>query len=333
MQTDTNSSQFINALTELQFYAEESKKYQKEKEQDQEKRHTVSKTSQYDEKDPIPRAETVKEENPEGAGQNQKSEARSGHAEGKAEERENTSKEQNSRQKQPDTGEGPEVHKNTDKRTFLPSLSHVKANVPGKHTGMIRYTEYDPAAPAASIQAVETAIDAMKELQMLKRNHYPYLLVCIMDDGSRTQTKFRTLVEAQEQMEREMRMYIDRIEPIDINKVVYIDDGCGAHDYEPTPENELNPDGTFRHPSEINGTMHKLKEETKGIVYFETQNATARWDILNLDAADIGDKPNDPEFEAFIENAIREAREKEKKTEEQEEKAEKTERHARGKRK
>lgn len=182
---------------------------------------------------------------------------------------------------------------------------------------MPRYKEYDPAAPTVGVEAVKEAIKAMKELQMLQRNHYPFLLICMRDDGTRTQTRFRTLIQAQEQMEQEMQDYINQIEPIDANRVIYMDDGTGAHTYEPTPENELNPDGSFKHASEVDGTLHVLREETKGIIYFETQNATSRWDILNTDLAQIGDKPDDPEFEEFIRRAVEETEGK-KTTEEKE---------------
>ena len=310
MQTDINSTEFIDAMTELQFYAEESRKYQKENDQNHKEETKRSRTSQFDAKDPIPRAETVKEEKS----------AEEHHEENKAPEDEPSTQDETVKDAETKEEEKPaEDTSKTDPRSFLPSLTHFQKGTIGKHTGMARYKEYDPAAPAASVEAVETALLAMKELQMLKRNHYPYLLVCIKDDGSRTQTKFRTLEEAQERMESEMEMYIDQIEPIDINKVAYVDDGCGAHDFEPTPPNELNPDGTFKHPSEIDGTMHQLKEETKGIVYFETQNATARWDILNLDTAEIGDRPEDPEFEAFIAEAIQKSKEKEEGQEDQKE--------------
>ena len=311
MPNSSETNQFIEAMSELQYYVDETESYKKEKSgEKKQKGKKVSKASDYESKDPIPRAETIKEEKTsepekteESSNENQNRNDQE-NRENKQEE-ESKSEAENAAQEQENTDDSEE-----QEGILFPAITHFAKRVPGKHTGMPHYKEYDPAAPTVGVNAVREAIKAMQELQMLQRNHYPYLLVCIKDDGSRTQQKFRTLVQAQEQMEEEMDMYIDQIEPIDTNKVIYRDDGSGAHEYEPTPENELNPDGTFKHPSEIDGTLHILREDTKGIVYFETQNATARWDILNTDTAEIGDKPNDPEFEEFVRRAIEEANER-----------------------
>lgn len=326
MQNSSETNQFIDAMAELQFYMEESEEYKKEKENaNTKKKKDAPKASRFESKDPIPRAETVKETKDDEEEKDNDSNAPQDKTEKDSDDQielPNDTYEYNA-----DNDEDEEVIVYEDEQDeapkekfFVPAVTHFKRRTPAKYMGMPRYKEYDPAAPTVGVEAVKEAVRAMKELQMLQRNHYPYLLICMRDDGTRTQTKFRTLIQAQEEMDQEIEAYIDQVEPIDINKEIYIDDGLGPHTYKPTPENEINPDGSFRHKSEIDGTLHVLKEETKGIVYFETQNSTARWDIFNIDIAEIGDKPDDPEFEEFVRRAIEEAAMRDAKKEDQEEK-------------
>lgn len=309
MLKSTETNQFIDAMAELRFYMDESERYKKEKETDDSKtKRQKPKASDFESKDPIPRAESVKsKEDDQKEEKEEKANTSAGGTDSGYIDKENEGHKEKENSEEVEADDTQDSQNETDATTYVPAVTHYKRITPAKYMGMPRYKEYDPAAPTVGVEAVKVAIKAMKELQMLQRNHYPYLLVCMRDDGTRTQTKFRTLIQAQEQMEQEMQTYIDQVEPIDINKVIYMDDGIGAHTYTPTPENELNPDGTFRHTSEIDGTLHILREETKRIVYFETQNATARWDIFNTDIADLGDKPDDPEFEEFVRKAIEEA--------------------------
>lgn len=330
MQNSTNTNQFIDAMAELQFYMEESEKYKKEKEEKNTKKEKKkSKASDFESKDPIPRAESMRETNADGENKETSNQAdkNNKHTEKKKEKKEEQEAEETAENKEngEDKEDKPGENGHEEKGSFIPAVTHFKRVTPAKYMGMPRYKEYDPAAPTVGVEAVKEAVKAMKELQMLQRNHYPFLLICMRDDGTRTQTRFRTLIQAQEQMEQEMQDYINQIEPIDANRVIYMDDGTGAHTYDPTPENELNPDGSFKHASEVDGTLHTLREETKGIVYFETQNATSRWDILNTDLAQIGDKPDDPEFEEFIRRAVEEAEEKKPAEEKETKEAKKSE--------
>ena len=61
MPNSSETNQFIEAMSELQYYVDETESYKKEKSgEKKQKGKKVSKASDYESKDPIPRAETRK---------------------------------------------------------------------------------------------------------------------------------------------------------------------------------------------------------------------------------------------------------------------------------
>lgn len=181
-----------------------------------------------------------------------------------------------------------------------------------------RYVDAKDLVATISTACAKTAVTAMRSLRELKTGNRPYLLVMIRDDGLRSIETYRTKEAALMAMHSAMDFYVNEIEPKDHTKIVYVDTGDNEHIYDPTPENIVAEDGTIKRPSEINGTLRRIETDSRGIIYFEEKNSTARWDIYNLAEATPGD-PDDPEYEAFkekmqedaVETAAKEA-EKEK---------------------
>lgn len=171
-----------------------------------------------------------------------------------------------------------------------------------------RYVAFEDLDVTISVECAKKAVEAMRALREVKDSIRPFLLAMIRDDGSRSLESFRTKEAALNAMHRAMDFYINEIEPKDYMKVVRVDDGENEHIYEPTPENEIDPvDGTIKRPSEINGTLHRIETENRGIVYFSDRNATARWDIYELADAAPGD-PDDPLYEKYMQDMLEKAR-------------------------
>lgn len=162
-----------------------------------------------------------------------------------------------------------------------------------------RYQEVSELTPVISIKCAQEAVDAMRELRSVSRNYRRFLLVCIRDDGKRRASRYRTKEAALFAMHREMDFYINEIEPKDRTKEVYLDEDNDEKVFEPTPENEIAEDGTLKRPSEIDGTLHRIEKENRGIVFFETKNATARWDIYDMDEISVGD-PDEPAYQKIM---------------------------------
>lgn len=172
-----------------------------------------------------------------------------------------------------------------------------------------RYIDASELVATISVECAETAVDAMRALREDRTSRRPVIMMMVRDDGLRDIKTFKTKEAANLAMKKEMDFYINEIEPKDYMKIVYMDTGENERIYEPTPVEEIDEDGTIKRPSEIDGTLHVVETENRGIVYFESKNATARWDIFDLDEAVPGDPP-DPAYEQYKEEMTEEAKEK-----------------------
>ena len=349
---------FGNSLAEIDGYIQEMEKYEQEKKQSGEektankkKEKKTVKTAEYGDKDPIPRAEAVlqEDETEETDKKNNDKETKKARKR-KDDTKESTedlpfgdSKEDDEQEgeknefsdsdildqkniediiddadetNEDDTAEDQQVNKKT--HFFAPSITKARHDISSNVIRMPHFQEYDPLAPVLSLAAAKEASRAMHELRMVQRNHRPYLLVCIRDDGHRICTRFFSEVEAQKAMDEAMEAYIDEIDPIDTNKVIVVAETPEERSntkYDdvmpPTPKEAMNPDGTLKRQSEIDGSLHRIREDDKGIIYFVDRNATARWDLINLDGTEFDDFDRDPEFREFVISA-KEAQEQEK---------------------
>lgn len=326
---------FGNSLAEIDGYIQEMEKYEQEKKQSDEekklkkrKEKKIIKTAEYGDKDPIPRAETVpQEDETEGIDEENSDKDTKESTEdlpfGDSKEEDDEQEDEKNRfsdsnildqeniediiDEDDDTEEDQQARKT---HFFAPSITKARHDISSNVTRMPHFQEYDPLAPVLSLAVAKEASRAMHELQMIQRNHRPYLLVCIRDDGHRICTRFFSEVEAQKAMDEAMEAYIDEIDPIDTNQVIVVAEtpeeriNTKYNDVmPPTPKKEINPDGTLRRQSEIDGSLHRIREDNKGIIYFTDQNATARWDLINLDGAEFDDFDRDPEFREFIMSA------------------------------
>lgn len=172
-----------------------------------------------------------------------------------------------------------------------------------------RYIDASELVATISVECAETAVDAMRALREDRTSRRPVIMMMVRDDGLRDIKTFKTKEAAILAMKKEMDFYINEIEPKDYMKIVYMDTGENERIYEPTPVEEIDEDGTIKRPSEIDGTLHVVETENRGIVYFESKNATARWDIFDLDEAVPGDPP-DPAYEQYKEEMTEEVKEK-----------------------
>lgn len=175
-----------------------------------------------------------------------------------------------------------------------------------------RYVDASDLTATISVECAKEAVAAMRALREIKAQERPFLMVMIRDDGTREIASYKTREAAIISMKREMDIYVNEIEPKDYSRIVYKDDGEVKKEdqiYEPTPAEEIAEDGTIKRPSEIDGTLHKVETEDRGIVYFETKNATARWDIYDMTNVIKGDQ-DDPAYESFKEEQGKAAAEK-----------------------
>lgn len=187
-----------------------------------------------------------------------------------------------------------------------------------------RYVDATDLAVTISVDCAKQAVAAMRALRELLTGERPVLLVRITDDGTRELSTYKSKEAAAMAMHTEMDIYINEIEPKDYSQIVYVDDGeDGPHLHDTTPPEQVAEDGTLKRPSEMDNTLHRIETDDRGIVYFETKNATSRWDIYDMNDAMIGD-PSDPEYDGFKEKMMESAKEKAEENQEPKKKKTKT---------
>lgn len=317
-QKSTSTELFAMTLAELSGFIEAVEERNKEEEQEPKKGFFQS----FGKKDPVPRGEsqgsgpdgstTKKNKDADKDQKDKKDEASPGSSNKKADAQDKQPKESTKERNDAahdknfdsqnetsyDTKESPAGFQYMQKSDF--GTNQVTTDVKPRP----RYVEYDETMPTITAECAKEAVRCMRELRDMQNSHRSYLLVCIRDDGKRSIELFYTKEAAINRMKQDIELYINEIEPKDTTAVIYEDDGANEHIFEPTPKEHIAKDGTIKRPSEIDDTMHRFEQDDRGIVYFETQNATARWDIYDLDDARIGD-PDDPAMDKFIKDRVK----------------------------
>lgn len=254
----------------------------------------------------------------------------------KAENPKHTEKEeQEEKEKVPEVKEKPEAEKSTKPEETAPdSENQDKQEIVKSNFGQNklsedvaprpRYVDATDLAVTISVDCAKQAVAAMRALRELLTGERPVLLVRITDDGTRELSTYKSKEAAAMAMHTEMDIYINEIEPKDYSQIVYVDDGeDGPHLHDTTPPEQVAEDGTLKRPSEMDNTLHRIETDDRGIVYFETKNATSRWDIYDMNDAMIGD-PSDPEYDGFKEKMMESAKEKAEENQEPKKKKTKT---------
>lgn len=296
---NTLSAAYTAALAELTGFIDESKKMKAEQK-------PKKKPLFFGKKEPVPRGESVNKTNENAPKDSSHDHSQDGLSSEEGEEilfdgTDDIGVDESLSGEEPfDDGESKD--EDADMGNYSLVKSDLGQHPPGMNiTPRPRFVEANDLSPTISIECAQAAIDAMRTLREIQGEYRRYILVFIRDDGSRQISRFRTREAALSRMHSQMDFYINEIEPKDKMRVVYRDDGDNEHIYEPTPEDEIDEDGTIKRPSEIDNTLHRIETDSRGIVYFETKNATARWDVYDLEDAEPGD-PDDFLYEKFKED-------------------------------
>lgn len=266
------SEEFTSAMAELTGYIEETDRIEQEKAREKKKKRFGFK-----DKEPVPRKEADEEQEEDPS--KKKSEEKKPEEESDASEPEPQDADE----------QADESRNEDDDSTKYEIVKSKKGVVSDKIAPRPRFADASDLVPIISKKCAETAVEAMRALRKAEKEYRRYVLVNIRDDGKRTITKYKAKEDALLAMHREMDVYVNEIEPKDRTKEVYEDDGDNEHIYEPTPPDQIAEDGTIKRPSEIDHTLHRKETDSRGIVYFETKNATARWDVYDLEEAVLGD--------------------------------------------
>ena len=317
---DAVRDQYKEILDDLSGYIQETEKIQAEEKRREEKRERyrdyLRRDNRYEyipmgSNKPVENAETSKESTapadgkpwaetqppetessaPDAAAENKETESTKGNKENK----------ENQETSESDGKNADEQHAESDAPECEDIIVVPKAPV-DQYNPKVHFRVPDDAEPYIPVGTAKKALEAINELIELKKNAMPYIVVSVNFAGLRSIHRFRNLISAQNYMQTQMDAYFNKMDPSDIGKEIIVDDGKVQKDqaiYNPTPGNELDENGHFKRPSEINGKSIRLVNEKRGIIHFIESGKTARWDIYSLDDAAPGNDQIDLSFLNF----------------------------------